>query len=162
MRLELPLEGEIELPSDDVSVHAIPLATVIDNVVVSPVAIATGPVSPAKGACVRLTIATDSMPAPQDVVARPEYAALAVAVIARLPEAGNAVPMLSIETRAVGSDAAHDTVTVSPEQALVREDVIDSVGFVQLFAPIPAARRFDGGGGICGWNGGVKSIDVTG
>jgi hypothetical protein len=111
------------------------------------------------------TTATASSPTPQELVAWPDHALLAVAPTVVLPDDGKDDPMPSIVTRAAGSDACQFNVTDSPEQALVFDVLIVSVGTRQTGVTGPGAialRREGRTGGGTGAKSGAKLMYVTG
>lgn len=159
-----PDDGEMLLPSDDVSDQALALATETDSVPLDPCCNEAGPVSEADAGGSMLRTVTASLPDPHPLAARPEYRMAVVEPMVVAPEDGNAVPRPLITTDADGSDACHDSVTGLPGQALFAESASVSAGVVQVVCPEPTgvtARRRLASGGAGGING-EKLIDVTG
>jgi hypothetical protein len=132
-----PDDGEMLLPSDEVSDQTLALATETDNVPLDPCCNEMGPVSEADAGGTMLRTVTASLPDPQPLAARPEYKMAVVEPIVVVPEDGNAVPMPLITTDAAGSDAFHDRVTGLPGQALFAERASVSPGVVHAVCPAP-------------------------
>jgi hypothetical protein len=68
---------------------------------------------------------------PHTEVAEPVKLVAWTTVICRMPEAGRFVPIPGIVTRAVGSDASHDTVATSFRHTAAGAMLKASVGVVQ-------------------------------
>ena len=93
-----PEDGKMLLPSEEVSVQTLALATETERIPLDPCCNETGPASEAEAWGRMLRTVTASLPDPQPLAARPEYRMAVVEPIVVVPEYGRAVPMPLITT----------------------------------------------------------------